>query len=172
MTDGGLISELTEIPARFVLTRGVAACSQTFHLHKREFSIRRRLSGLDLQVVLDSLQDGIRSASTEHTRRRCAKLNKVGRHGFPVVHGVEGGDLVHPHPRHLQHLGHMIHHADRRPSLVLSLSKVEKRDDSGLFVLRRVTRDDFVGEFAVLLVEGEWNFGVVVVGITVHKDGI
>lgn len=66
----------------------------------------------------------------------------------------------------------MVHDADRGPSLVLSLTEVEERDDSGLLVLRWVTRDNLIGKLAVLGVECEWNFGVVVVGITMHKDGV
>ena len=75
----------------------------------------------------------------------------------PVEHGVERRDFVHPHGLHLEQLRHIVHNADARPSLVLSLAKVEERDDGRLLVLRWVMRDDFIGTIKVLRCKLERN---------------
>jgi hypothetical protein len=60
---------------------------------------------------------------------------------------------------HFEQFRHIIHNADARPSLVLSLAKVEEGNDGCLLVLRRVMRDDFIGAFKVLGCELERNLG-------------
>jgi hypothetical protein len=55
-------------------------------------------------------------------------------------------------PRHLQDLGHMVHHRQRSPS-VLPLPEVEHGDDGGLPVLGRVPGDDGLHLFGVFFVE-------------------
>ena len=47
----------------------------------------------------------------------------------PHEHGVEGGDLVDPHPRHPNDLRHMVHGGDWQPASVLPLSEVKERDN-------------------------------------------
>lgn len=75
----------------------------------------------------------------------------------PVEHGVEGRDLVHTHGRHLEQLGDIVHHADARPALVLSLAEVEEWDHRGLLVLRGVVGDDLLCALHVLGIELEWD---------------
>lgn len=55
---------------------------------------------------------------------RSAGLHKELAHRSPVVHGVEGGDLVDSHRRHLEEAGYLVHDADAGEA-VLSLAKVE-----------------------------------------------
>lgn len=57
-------------------------------------------------------------------------------------------------PRHLQDLGHMVHHRQRSPS-VLPLPEVEHGDDGGLPVLSGVAGDDGLHLFGVFFVELE-----------------
>jgi hypothetical protein len=69
----------------------------------------------------------------------------VGRKCAPVEHCIKRRHLIHPHRRHLQQLRNVVHHTYARPSFVLSLAEVEEGDDSCLFVLRRVVRDNDFG---------------------------
>lgn len=72
------------------------------------------------------------------------------RKGSPIEHSIEGRDLVNTHGWHLKKFSNIVHDANARPTLVLSLTKVEERDDSSLLVLRRVFRNDFVRTFHIL----------------------
>lgn len=92
---------------------------------------------------------------------RSADLNKVLADRFPVVHGVERCDLVHAHGRHLEDARDFIHDADTGEA-VLALSEIEKGHHGGLLVLGRVSLENLVDEFLILLVELEGNGGVVV----------
>jgi hypothetical protein len=58
---------------------------------------------------------------------------------------------------HFEQLGHIVHDADARPSLVLSLAEVKEGNDGRLLVLRWVMRYDFIGVFQVLRCELERN---------------
>lgn len=78
-----------------------------------------------------------------------------------VVHGVEGSDLVDAHGRHFEHAGDLVHDADACEA-VLALPEVEEGHDGGLFVLRRVTLQDFLDEGEVLGGEFEGDGGIVV----------
>jgi hypothetical protein len=87
-------------------------------------------------------------------------------HRCPVVHGVEGGDLVDAHRRHVEEARHLVHDADAGEA-VLALAQVEQRHDGGLLVLRRVALEDLGDDGLVLLGELEGNLGVVVGGVAV-----
>jgi hypothetical protein len=50
-------------------------------------------------------------------------LNKIFAHGSSVVHGVERGNLVHSHRRHLKKTGDLVHDADAGEA-VLALAEV------------------------------------------------
>jgi hypothetical protein len=80
--------------------------------------------------------------------------------GVAVVHGVEGGDLVDTHGRHLQYPRHLVHDADAREAM-LALSEVEERHHGGLLVLGRVPGDNLLDELLVLRRELEGDFGIV-----------
>ena len=90
-----------------------------------------------------------------HVRDRNPGI-KDGDH-IPIEHGVERRDFIDPHRLHFEQLRHIVHDADARPSLVLSLPEVEEGDDSRLLVLRWVMRDDFIGVFQVLRCKLERN---------------
>jgi hypothetical protein len=80
--------------------------------------------------------------------------------GAPVVHGVEGSDLVHTHWWHLQYPRNLVHDADACES-VLALTKIEEWHDGGLLVLGRIPGDDLLDELQVLGGELEGDVGIV-----------
>lgn len=87
-------------------------------------------------------------------------------HGGPVVHGVEGGDLVDSHGGHLEEARNLVHDADAGES-VLSLAQVQYGHDSGLLVLRRVALEDLGDNGLVGGCELEGQAGVVIRGVAV-----
>ena len=84
----------------------------------------------------------------------------------PVVHGVEGGDLVDTLGRHFETAGDLVHDADAGEA-VLALTEIEKGHNGGLLVLGRVALEDLGNDGLVLLVELEGDVRVVVVGVAV-----
>ena len=90
----------------------------------------------------------------------CADLDVELAHGVPVVHGVEGRNLVYTHWWHLQYPRNLVHDADAAES-VLALSEVEERHDGGLLVLGGVSGDNLLDEFLILWCKFEGNFEVV-----------
>lgn len=66
-----------------------------------------------------------------------ADLHVVFPDGSAVVHGVESGNLVDAHGRHLEETRNLVHDAETGES-VLALAEVEDRHHGGLLVLRRV----------------------------------
>jgi len=86
--------------------------------------------------------------------------------GIPVVHGVEGRNLVDTHGRHFQYPCDLIHDADACEA-VLALAEVKQRHDGGLLVLRRVPRDDLLDELQVLGGEFERNLCIILGRIAV-----
>ena len=90
-------------------------------------------------------------------------------HGGPVVHGVEGGDLVDAHGGHLEEAGDLVHDADGGEA-VLTLAEVEEGHDGGLLVLRRVALEDLGDDGLILGVELEGDVGVVVGRVAVLRE--
>lgn len=84
------------------------------------------------------------------------KQKKRGQ-DIPVKHRIEGSDLVHAHRRHLKYCRHMVHRTDARPSIILPLSEIQKRNNGGLLILRRVFGNDRLGTLHVLCIELERN---------------
>ena len=84
----------------------------------------------------------------------------------PVVHGVEGSDLVDAHRRHLDHLGDSIHDGQACPSQ-LSLSQIQQGHDSTLLVLRRILGHDLLGALQVFRGELELDISIVIGSIAV-----
>ena len=89
----------------------------------------------------------------------------------PVVHGVEGRNLVYTHWWHLQYPRHLVHDTDAAEA-VLALSEVEERHDGGLLVLRGVPGDDLLDEFLILGCEFEGDFEVVFGGVAMLHIGL
>jgi hypothetical protein len=88
-------------------------------------------------------------------------LSKTANRTTPIAYQPPIPPALHPRqpplddsPRHLQDLGHMVHHRQRSPS-VLPLPEVEHGDDGGLPVLGRVAGDDGLHLFSVFFVELE-----------------
>lgn len=92
--------------------------------------------------------------------------------GLAIKHGIEGRNFVDSHGRHGKKLCDVIHNADTCPSLVLSLCKVEQRNDGRLLVLVRVIRNDLTGPCKVFGSELEGDFWVVICGVPVDEYGV
>jgi hypothetical protein len=88
-------------------------------------------------------------------RQRPPKGNNGRMNDAPNKHGIESRDFVDPHRLHFEQLGHVVHNADARPTLVLPLSEVEEGDNGCLLVLGRVMGDDFIGACKILRSELE-----------------
>jgi hypothetical protein len=91
---------------------------------------------------------------------RCADLDVKAANWIPVVHGIEGGDLVDAHRRHLQHACDLVHDADACES-VLPLPQVQDGHHGGLLVLGGVSAEDLFDELIVLRRELEGNRGII-----------
>jgi len=100
-----------------------------------------------------------------------AALHMIFAHGLSVVHCVESGNLIHTHGRHLEDAGDFVHDADAGEA-VLALAEVEKGHDGGLFVLRWVAGQDFLGELFVDRVEFEGDREVVFGTVAVLVGGL
>lgn len=80
--------------------------------------------------------------------------------GLPIVHGVEGGNLVNAHGRDLEDTGHFIHDADGGVA-ELTLAEVEEGHHGRFFILRRIAFEDLGDECFILCSELERDRGVV-----------
>lgn len=101
---------------------------------------------------------------------RGADLHEELADGCAVVHGVEGGDLVDAHGRHLEDARDLVHDADGGEA-VLALAQVEDGHDGGLLVLRRVALEQLDDDGLVLRRELEGDGGVVVGRVAVLQGG-
>jgi hypothetical protein len=91
---------------------------------------------------------------------RCADLDVELARRIPVVHGIEGGDLVDTHWGHLQYPRDLVHDADAGEA-VLALAKIEERHDGGLLVLGRIPGNNLLDELLVLRTELEGDARIV-----------
>ena len=73
---------------------------------------------------------------------------------IPIIHRVEGCDLVDSHRWHLENPRDFIHDTDACKAM-LPLAKVEEGHHGCLFILGRVAFQDFLNEFLVDFVEGK-----------------
>lgn len=96
----------------------------------------------------------------------CAALHVESASRIPVVHCVEGSDLVDTHRRHLQDTRNLIHDADAGKA-VLALAQVEQRHYRRLLVLAWIAAQDLLDELLILCVEFEGNVQVVLGGVAV-----
>lgn len=95
-----------------------------------------------------------------------ASLDKELADRSAVVHGIERGDLVDTHGRHLEQTGNLVHDADAGEA-VLALADIEKGHDGSLLVLGRVALQDLLNDLFVLGAELEGDVGVVVGSVAV-----
>ena len=97
---------------------------------------------------------------------RRTRLDKELADGSPVIHGVEGSDLVDAHRGNLEDAGNFVHNTNGSEA-VLALAKVEKRHNRGLLVLGRVALDDLLDDGFVLGAELERDIRVVIGSVSV-----
>lgn len=168
---------------------GVGARAQTFDFGKGEEAVLCGFAVVDAEVFLNGGHDAVRASQLAgglvvlsvffsdlwsscgfsfagFMSYGCAALNVVATDGIPVVHGVESGNLVDTHWGHLEEAGDLVHDADAGEA-VLSLAEVEQGHDGGLFVLWRVSAQDFLHELLVDGIEFEGDVEVVVRGVAV-----
>jgi hypothetical protein len=73
----------------------------------------------------------------------------------PVEHGVERGHFVDTHWRHSQEISDVVHNANTRPSFILSLTEIKKRNDCSLFILRRIVGNNVLGALQIFGIKFE-----------------
>ena len=146
--DGRLRRQVLVKDASNLHHRGVGARSKALDLNQRELFIRRRLSVVDVKVILDGLLDSLRAA--EHARGGGAHTNDVLANLFSDVHRVESGDLVDLHGRDFEDLGDLVHGDQGKPSVLL-LGEGKEGHGGTLLVLLGVLGDDFVDLGHVLI---------------------
>jgi len=151
--------------------RCITTSTLAFDFNNGELAILGRRSRFDpAQMRADRIQNIRRP--TQHARRGRTHLHKVVAHRFPVEHGVKGGDFVHAHGRHLEEARDVVHDADARPSLVLSLAEIEEGDDGRFFVLGRIPGYDVLCFFHVVGGERKGYLWIVMLGVAVHEKCI
>ena len=79
---------------------------------------------------------------------------------LPVEHGVECGHFIDTHWRHFQEIGDIVHNANACPSLILALTKIKKRNDRSLFILRRIAGNDILCALQVFSIKFEGNLTI------------
>ena len=166
----------------------IDACAKAFHFDEGKEAIGGSLALLDAELLLDRLDDDVAAAAAElagclengvsrliqgvsRARRggsayRRASLDMELAHRCPVVHSVEGGDLVDTHGGHIENARHLVHDADAGKAM-LPLAKVQQRHHSRLLVLGRVPLEDLGDDGLVGSCELERDVGVVVGGVAV-----
>jgi len=76
---------------------------------------------------------------------------------LPVEHGVERGHFIDTHWRHFQEIGNVVHNANARPSFILALTEIKKRNDCSLFILRWIARNNVVCALQIFGIKFEGN---------------
>jgi hypothetical protein len=163
---GGLRRQILIIVIIDLHHRRIDTSTQTLDLQQTEHAVLGHVPTVNAELLFDGLHDLVTAAAAQHARRGGADLHEEGTDGLAVVHGIEGGDLVDAHGRHLKDAGDLVHDGDGGEA-VLALAQVEKGHDGGLFVLRWVALEDLVDELEVGFVEGEGDGGVVIGCVTV-----
>jgi len=153
---------------------GITASTLAFNLNYGEFAILCCLSWLDTTQVFTNSVENFRRTS-KHTGCCRADLNKMladrfpnsntllyplqvlGVTNAPIEHSVESRNLIDAHRRHTKIVGDVIHDANARPSFILPLCEIEEGNDSGLLVLRRIVRNNFLSALCILGIEFESN---------------
>ena len=160
--------------------RSVGTRSQALHLQQSEQTILCRLPILDPELLLQRLENLLRSA--QHARRGAACLDEELSHLLATserdgeqirsVHRVEGHHLVHLHRRHLENLCYFVHRSERDVISALpvteiilnylSLSKIEQRHNSRLLIVLRISFHDLVHSPVIICREIERGIDIVI----------
>ena len=85
---------------------------------------------------------------------RGAGLNMEAPDRIPIIHRVEGCDLVDTHRWHLENPCDFFHDTDTCKTM-LPLAKVEEGHHGGFFILGRVAFKNFLDKLLVNFIEGE-----------------
>jgi hypothetical protein len=91
---------------------------------------------------------------------RGTALDMIFANWTPIVHGVEGGNLIHTHWRHFQKTSNLIHDADACEA-VLTLAEIEKWHHCRFLVLRWVASKNLSNELLIFRSELERYRGIV-----------
>ena len=76
---------------------------------------------------------------------------------LPVKHGVECGNFIDTHWRHFQKICNVVHNANARPSFILTLTKIKKRNDCSLFILGWIARNNILCALQIFGIEFKGN---------------
>src|SRR4029453_8290735 len=132
---------------------------------EEELPVRRRLAGLDAEVLLDGRDDLV--GATEHAADIGADRDMNAAGGLRLEHRVEARDLVDLDRRQPDVRGDRVHELGREPAVVLVLRGPERGDDRGPAPVRRELREPGVdlvarrGARAAARGGGEWGEPVV-----------
>lgn len=91
---------------------------------------------------------------------RSTNLQMIFAHRRTIVHSIERSNLVDTHRRHLQQPSNLIHDAQTSESM-LTLSEIQNRHNSSLFVLRWISLENLSDQLLVLCCEFERDRGIV-----------
>ena len=81
----------------------------------------------------------------------------AGRMILPVKHGIKCGHFIDTHWRHFQEICNVVHDANARPSFILALTEIKKRNDCSLFILRRIVRNNILCTLQIFGIKFEGN---------------
>src|SRR5260221_14604127 len=123
--------------------RRVDAGAEALDFGEREFAVRGGLADADAEFLAACLDDLVGAA--QPARRRRADLEEMLADRLEVEHRVEGRDLVDPHPRHAEEIGHRVHGGAWQPIAALALREVEQRQHRARLAAGRIFGDMRLG---------------------------
>mmetsp|Transcript_18880 Transcript_18880/g.29535 ORF Transcript_18880/g.29535 Transcript_18880/m.29535 type:complete len:230 (-) Transcript_18880:179-868(-) len=126
----------------------VAAASKALCFHQVKEPVLSGFTNVDAQMGLDAFEHVIGSAN--HAWRGGAHLDVVLANLIPVVHGVEGGNLVYTHGGHVEDHCNLVHSRDWNPAsaskirhvFCLLLGQVQERHDCRTLVVGWILLQD------------------------------
>src|SRR3984957_835350 len=132
--------------------RRVVACRKAFFLALQvDASVGRALAGLDAELLLDPLDDGVRPA--QHARDVGAHRDVMAADRLGLEHGIKGRHLVDLYRGQAEILGHRVHERRREVAVVLVLHGVQRRDHRRALAIGREFRNPAVDLLAYVLRE-------------------
>jgi hypothetical protein len=76
---------------------------------------------------------------------------------LPIEHGVKCGYFIDTHWRHFQEICNVVHNANARPSFILALTEIKKRNNCSFLILRRIVRNNILCTLQISNVKSEGN---------------